>query len=367
MTLRSVLLGSAAIFAFSGAAQASNEGLHGTYFAVEGGANWIQGNNSLSATHFHVSASSTTFEHHYPDFNTGWAILGTVGYAFDNNWRVELEGGYRHNSVDKIVCTFTSPVPGTETYFGNGELNEWTIMGNVLYDIHLAKRWTLSIGAGLGGDDDHFTAGNLGLDGKEWRFAYQGLAGLSYRIGDQTQLFVNYRYLNVDAPSYPSGTPDGSKIISFDSNIEKHTVTLGLRFFLYGEEAAPPPPPAPPPAPPAPPPPPPQPRQFIVFFGFNKFNLTAEAQHIVEEAAAAVKEFGAASVQVVGHTDSSGSNSYNQKLSDRRSHTVRSALEALGIPSDNIHTSGVGETELTIQTGDGVKEPQNRRATIDLD
>ena len=109
------------------------------------------------------------------------------------------------------------------------------------------------------------------------------------------------------------------------------------------------------------------PKQFIVFFGFNKFNLTAEAERVIEEAAAAVKQFGAASVEVVGHTDSSGSNAYNQKLSERRAHTVRGALEALGIPSDNIHTSAKGESELMIETGDGVKEPQNRRATIDME
>ena len=226
----------------------------------------------------------------------------------------------------------------------------------------MAKRWSLTLGAGVGADDDHFSAPNLGLSQSDWRFAYQGIAGINYAIGDQTQLFVNYRYLNVDAPQYSSGTPTGSKLITFDSNLEKHAVTVGLRFFLYGEEAAPPPPP---PAPP--PPPPPQPKQFIVFFGFNKFNLTSEAQHVVEEAAAAVKQFGAASIQVVGHTDSSGSTGYNQKLSERRAHTVRGALEALGIPSENIHTSAKGESDLMIQTGDGVKEPQNRRATIDME
>jgi OOP family OmpA-OmpF porin len=70
---------------------------------------------------------------------------------------------------------------------------------------------------------------------------------------------------------------------------------------------------------------------------------------------------------VVGHTDTSGSPSYNQKLSERRANAVRAALEALGIPEDNIHVSGRGEGELMIETGDGVKEPQNRRATIDME
>src|SRR5450432_1335919 len=97
MTLKSALLGSVAIFALSGTALAghdSDAGLHGTYFAIEGGANWIQDGNSLTDKHFFATGTpATTVEHHFPQFDTGWAILGTVGYAFDNNWRAELEGG----------------------------------------------------------------------------------------------------------------------------------------------------------------------------------------------------------------------------------------------------------------------------------
>jgi len=45
---------------------------------------------------------------------------------------------------------------------------------------------------------------------------------------------------------------------------------------------------------------------------------------------------------------------------------VRSSLVSKGIGDNQISTSGRGETELMVQTGDNVKEPQNRRATIDL-
>ena len=103
---------------------------------------------------------------------------------------------------------------------------------------------------------------------------------------------------------------------------------LGLRFDLQ-REAAPPPPPPPPPAPP---PPVKAPKQFIVFFGFNKSNLTPEAARVVADAAAAAKEFGSASIMVVGHTDSSGSNSYNQALSMRRSQTVKDGLAPRAFP-----------------------------------
>lgn len=69
---------------------------------------------------------------------------------------------------------------------------------------------------------------------------------------------------------------------------------------------------------------------------------------------------------IVGHTDSVGSNAYNDKLSTRRANTVKDELIRLGISSDAIEASGKGETELMVQTGDGVKDPQNRRATINL-
>ena len=64
--------------------------------------------------------------------------------------------------------------------------------------------------------------------------------------------------------------------------------------------------------------------------------------------------------------DTSGSNAYNQKLSECRSDAVKTNLVGKGIGEGTISTSGKGEAELMVQTGDGVKEPQNRRATVDL-
>ena len=110
----------------------------------------------------------------------------------------------------------------------------------------------------------------------------------------------------------------------------------------------------------------PPPAHFIIFFGFNKCNITAEADSVLSEAASAAKSMGSASVTIVGHTDTVGSTKYNQKLSECRANAAASNLEGKGVPHGAISASGKGETELMVQTGDGVKEPQNRRATIDL-
>jgi opacity protein-like surface antigen/outer membrane protein OmpA-like peptidoglycan-associated protein len=110
----------------------------------------------------------------------------------------------------------------------------------------------------------------------------------------------------------------------------------------------------------------PTPKHFIVFFGYNKCNITAEADQVLSEAASAAKSTGSAHIDIVGHTDTSGSAKYNQKLSECRANAAKSNLVGKGIAAGSISTMGKGETELMVQTGDGVKEPQNRRATIDL-
>jgi len=113
--------------------------------------------------------------------------------------------------------------------------------------------------------------------------------------------------------------------------------------------------------------PPPDTKQFIIFFGYNKCNITAEADRVLSEAASTAKSTGSASVKVVGHTDTSGSAAYNQRLSDCRANATKNNLLDKGITENQISASGRGESELMVQTADGVKEPQNRRATVDLE
>ena len=69
-------------------------------------------------------------------------------------------------------------------------------------------------------------------------------------------------------------------------------------------------------------------------------------------------------IRVVGHTDSSGAASYNQALSQRRAKDARDELVRQGIESARITSEGKGESELAVQTGDGVKEQLNRRTEI---
>ncbi|TVV69984.1 OmpA family protein, partial [Sphingomonas solaris] len=106
------------------------------------------------------------------------------------------------------------------------------------------------------------------------------------------------------------------------------------------------------------------PGPFIVFFDWNKSNITTEAAGILDNAAAAYASGGSASVMLAGHADKSGSDSYNVGLSQRRADAVRAYLAGKGIPETALSTEAFGESRPLVETADGVREPQNRRVEI---
>jgi outer membrane protein OmpA-like peptidoglycan-associated protein len=136
-----------------------------------------------------------------------------------------------------------------------------------------------------------------------------------------------------------------------------------------GHPAPPPMPVAPPPAPVAPPPPPPpaaSTTDFTVYFDFDSWTLTAEDLKVITDVINSARAGGETHITIVGHTDTSGSVEYNQRLSVRRANVVVEALVDLGARRAAIKASGVGKTDLAVPTADGVKEAKNRRAVIDL-
>jgi len=105
-------------------------------------------------------------------------------------------------------------------------------------------------------------------------------------------------------------------------------------------------------------------KDFMVFFDWNKANLTPEAQKLIADAAAQAKTTGAKQVHIVGFTDTSGSAAYNMRLSVRRAEAVKAEMVRLGVPANIVSVEGRGQTDLLVPTADNVREPQNRRATI---
>jgi hypothetical protein len=121
-----------------------------------------------------------------------------------------------------------------------------------------------------------------------------------------------------------------------------------------------------------PPPPPmvattttaPQSQNFMVFFDWDSSRLTDTSMNVIHQASAAYKSRGTASITATGNTDTSGPDGYNMALSLRRANVVKDALVRDGVPASAITVIGRGETVLLVQTGDGVREPQNRRVEI---
>jgi outer membrane protein OmpA-like peptidoglycan-associated protein len=107
-------------------------------------------------------------------------------------------------------------------------------------------------------------------------------------------------------------------------------------------------------------------KEFIVYFPFDKYDLTTEASAVVQQAAAYSKTGNATKILVVGHTDTSGSTKYNLRLSERRAKAVADALVGQGVSQGVLSVDWKGESDLAVQTGDGIKEPLNRRATINI-
>ncbi len=118
-------------------------------------------------------------------------------------------------------------------------------------------------------------------------------------------------------------------------------------------------------------PPPPQPmapapvaHSYMVFFDFNRSDLTPQAVQIVDQAAANAGPAHVTEITVTGHTDTVGSDAYNMRLSRRRAESVAAELETKGITSSEIEIVAKGKHDLLVPTGDGVREPQNRRVQI---
>ena len=108
------------------------------------------------------------------------------------------------------------------------------------------------------------------------------------------------------------------------------------------------------------------PETFIVYFGFDRSDLTAEGASIIDSAVAAAQKMGISEFSVTGHADRAGSEEYNVGLSLRRANTVRDALIARGVSASNISVAGRGESEPAVATADGVPEQANRRVEINL-
>ncbi|MEX0342652.1 MAG: OmpA family protein [Erythrobacter sp.] len=99
---------------------------------------------------------------------------------------------------------------------------------------------------------------------------------------------------------------------------------------------------------------------YFVFFDHGRGFIGPEGRKVLDNAIDSVGHCGNSATFISGHTDTSES----PLVADKRIQTVRSYLEARGIPRDDIQVQNFGHSELRIPTGDGVSEQQNRRVEV---
>jgi outer membrane protein OmpA-like peptidoglycan-associated protein len=336
----------------------------GPYISLGVGPNYFEGQNVKSVSIPALGLSATSLGKTSSNVDVG--VGGALGWGFGNGFRVEVQGDYLRGTF-----SHTEGASADQEVYGG--------FGNALYDFDLTSAGlpglTPYLGVGIGYQESSIN-GTIPVFGYTPKltssgtgdFAVQGIAGIAFNISDVPGLAITAEYhfvaipedLNYKASLAYAGleTPVRFKT----DGLYSHVGLLGLRYALW--QPAPPPPPAPEAAPP--PPAPEAARTYLVFFDWDRADLTERARQIVAEAATASTHVATTKIEVNGYTDLSGTAAYNLKLSVRRAKSVEAELIKDGVAASEIAIHGYGESDPLVPTAKGVREPQNRRVEIIL-
>ena len=314
-------------------------------------------------------------------FDAGPVVIGSVGYGLGNGLRFELQGAFYDNKVNRLKNGGAGG--GVQTSAGGDEYKEG-VFANALYDIPLSSFGINSpvfpyVGAGVGYVHNQFNNARvaeatrgvvtqyLRNTGQNDNLGVQGIVGVSfplYAYVPGLALTAEYRFMSeiggrsykeqYFAPRVAVGTKQ--KFATDDFN---HSFLLGVRYAFNTPTPAPVvQPQAVPAQQPA--------RTYLVFFDWDRADLTDRARQIVAEAAQASTRVQYTRIEVQGNADRSGTPAYNQRLSLRRAQTVAAELVRDGVPRAAIDIQAFGDTRPLVPTAAGVREPQNRRVAIIL-
>ena len=188
-----------------------------------------------------------------------------IGYEFTENFRVQLETGIISNKLDSLSGTavddlgLISGVPGTRVNFADsnssGRIKQIPIMFAGIYDFNIgdgnrsdkgagaAWRFKPYIGGGIGtvylDSDANIDNNGLGLEGNDWVFGYQFMAGLEYEISNNWFISISYRFLGLTKANLDelkiNGVPVDRLTLDLDSTdietdaVYNHSLQFGLR------------------------------------------------------------------------------------------------------------------------------------------
>ncbi len=339
------------------------------YVGVEGGAMLVED------IHFDVGASKDVVTQNN---HVGYDVGGEIGYDF-GPFRAEAEVSYRRARVDSArsavaLATSAFPAPAGSYDQASGSTSALSFMVNGLLDFgdDNGLQGFVGGGAGVARIKNRLRVSGPAdtVNDSDTVFAWQALAGVRAPINKNVDVSLKYRFFN--APDVKLTDIGGNQ---WKGRYRSHSLLVGLTYNFGAPEEPVAPPPPPPPAPVAEPAPPPAPAPapeakvctpgpYIVFFDWNKSDVTPEAASILDNAISNYADCSNTKVVIAGYTDRSGSASYNVGLSQRRADTVRSYMGGKGIPDAAMQAQGFGESNPRVPTADGVRELQNRRVEI---
>ena len=359
---QSRITGAVAVLALIGAssvAASAAEPISGFYIGAAAGGNYMQDEPITGVKGFNPSNLNLTTD-------VGGVGVLSAGYGWGNGIRTEFELNYRYNGLHSI----TGPNGNSATFHGSnsGSEQKYGPMPSIFYDFTtLSPDIVPYVGLGVGYQEvmEKLSINGTTKSKSEGAIAGQAVIGAAFPIASVPGLAItaDYRFLYVAGNRTYSVNVAGHSPQSVTlGNDFNHAVLLGVHY-AFGTAApvvparmAPPPVaavPAPQPA-----------RKFLVFFDWDKTELTEHARQIVYEAAMGASKARSTQIAVNGYTDLSGSAQYNQALSIRRAKAVGDELVRDGVPASVISIQGFGESNPLVPTGNGVREAQNRRVEI---
>ncbi len=219
----------------------------GPYVGLRGGVSMMGGSDATApADPLFPSLDATS------NPNSGSAMSGAVGYAFDNGWRVEGELGYRENTLDEMIVkspgslimllfpNFQGLPMETRIQAAEAAQGRWNISGdaqvvalmvNGYYDFDIGSVWRPYVGGGVGRCLAWFQAEDVVaslVDDHDRVFAYQVGGGVGYEMiasgGRPITVSLDYRYFRPMAATFEDDVTGRE----FEATLDGHQIGVGL-------------------------------------------------------------------------------------------------------------------------------------------
>jgi opacity protein-like surface antigen len=163
----------------------------------------------------------------HTNYDVGWLAGGAGGYELPMGFALEGEFTFRQNQLDRIA-THVSPL------FTGGDIHSYAMMANAYYRLHNPTPFTPYLGGGVGEavvvlNNAHPVGASGNLGGDDVDFAYQGIAGVSWKLPYHLDMSAEYRYFATLRPGL-EGNVAGIDSFKVCPNYRTHNALLKLTY-----------------------------------------------------------------------------------------------------------------------------------------